>query len=72
MKATIQRHKHTNHYIAQNFSLVVAKAKSKEPINILTFAIAGEIPNGVLLNRKEAAHTLKNFKKLLDSNKQKA
>lgn len=70
MKATIQRHKYTNHYIAQNFSLVVAKAK--DPIIILTFAIAGEIPNGIFLNRKEAAHTLKNFKKLLDSEKKKA
>lgn len=65
MKASIQRHKYTTHYIAQNFSLTVAKIKSKTPCNILTFCIAGEIPNGVILDRKETAHTLKNFKKLL-------
>lgn len=73
MKPTIKKVKFLTFYNAPNFSLTVTRAKSDH--NFLTFQI-GDDSNyqftSVTISRKEAAHALKNFKKVLAKSRQKA
>jgi len=73
MHITIKRGKYLNFYTAPNFSLSVEK--KTRTYNHLTFMLGDDSSyefTTVLVSRREAAHTLKKFKKVLAKQKQKA
>ena len=69
-KPTINRGSYLNFYHAENFSLSIPK-KDKNADSFLTFVVGN--PEGsnyqfstVLVDRRQAAYALKNFKKVID------
>lgn len=71
MKPTIQRSKFSNAYVVENVRLLIVKSKSDKPVHIVTFFV-GDLTNSVLIDRKEAVYTLRNFKKVIDKSRKNA
>lgn len=69
MKPTIKRSKYSRFYHADGFSLLVTLGRNNLANNILTFTIANDEVSSVLVDRKESAHVLKKFKKVLDKSR---
>jgi len=65
MKPTITRSKYSNAYVVENARLLIVKDKSDKPVHIASFLV-GELANSVLIDRKEAAYTLRNFRKVIN------
>lgn len=74
---TIKRGSYLNFYDAPNFGLTVPKKDKKAEV-FLTFVIGGSSSHPVfqvstvLVDRKQAAYALKNFKKVLAKARQEA
>lgn len=71
MKPKIRRYTYSTAYSNKNFSIIVIKAKTVGNVNMMSFNIGDEVST-VLVDRNEAAYSLRKFKKSLDSHRKSA